>query len=86
MSEPIFREILEAMAQGRMIVTNHAQKRMYERNVTLEDLRNCGLTGKCEFDAEEGNYKIFGKDVDGADLKVIADFDGWTIIITVMGA
>lgn len=63
--------------------SSHAEKRMLERNVTRDDIANLGFNGKVQAQ-KNGCYIIRGEDLDDDSLSVVVEFDGDTLLITVM--
>jgi hypothetical protein len=77
--------IIRDLISGNFRLTKHAKERMEERRVSREDIRCCAQTVKKTKDQGDGKYQVVGKDFDGDDLKVVAAWDGETVVITVIG-
>lgn len=75
------RLVQELIAQGDFILTQHAKKRMAERNIARQDIQSCAQTGFVGLSANK--YVLVGKDCDGEILKVICVFENNVLIITV---
>jgi hypothetical protein len=80
--EEIF--ILDALKEGRFLLSVHAAGRMRLRSVTESDIQTCGHTaGSCVYQRENRTWRIEGKDLDGKPLTVICGRDRVVVIVTV---
>lgn len=77
--------IIRDLSAGNFRITSHAEQRMRERLIRFEDIRHCADTVRKTKDQGNGKYLIVGKDFDRNELKIVAAWDGETIVITVMG-
>lgn len=68
---------------GRIVVLEHARRRMRERGANFEDLRQALMTATLCRPADAGRWKVTGKDRDGDDLTVVVELDDEDIVVTV---
>lgn len=77
------------LEEGSIIITNHAQERMGERNFQKSDIYHILKTGKVTQiepgDFDNWKYRFSGEDLEGEEGNVIVSFmsNGNGIIITV---
>lgn len=69
---------------GRIVVTQHAEERMRQRNVKKADLR-CALINArgCVSGASADTWKVSGPDTDGDALDVVVALENGVIVVTV---
>lgn len=77
--------ILHELRTGLFRITRHAKERMDERGITPSDIRRCAEIASSIHEQENGKYLITGRDLSGDKLRVVAVWDGETLVITVMG-
>ena len=58
---------------------------MAERRVRFEDIRHCAETVEEIKEQGDGKFLIVGRDFDDDELKIVAAWDGDTVVITVIG-
>ena len=75
------KRIIKALMQGDFKISNHARKRMYERNVLLDDIICCAKT-ILSIQQLDGKYVVKGHDRYDDKLTIICAWDGNTLIIT----
>jgi hypothetical protein len=75
--------LIEALKNGRFLLSVHASGRMRQRSVTKADIQACGRTMRsCRYQAQEATWRIEGEDLDGEMLTVICGVDDDVIIVT----
>jgi hypothetical protein len=75
--------ILSNLKAGLFVIGAHAYRRMTQRGVTRDDIREVAFE-LIEWDRQDnGRYSIIGRDKDGDDLEVICVYDGQTVVVTV---
>jgi hypothetical protein len=77
--------IIRDLITGNFRLTKHANERMAERRIRFEDIRRCAETVKKTKDQGDGKYLIVGNDFDGDEIKVVAAWEGETVVITLIG-
>ena len=73
-------------AAGRIVITRHARRRMWERNVSNDDLRCglCGATGCTPAPHPHGErWRVEGADLDGDALTCLVAIEDGVIVVTV---
>jgi hypothetical protein len=69
--------ILKIANSGGLVLTDHVEQKMSERNFTIRDVINVLLNGRLKkkrgFDEEyqEWKYSIVGRDIDGTKLSIV---------------
>jgi hypothetical protein len=77
--------IIRDLVRGDSRLTKHAKERMEERGVQFDDIRCCGETVRKTREQDGGKFLIVGEDRGGDELKVVAAWDGETLIVTLIG-
>lgn len=81
------QRIKKLWSEGRTEIRHHAQLRMGQRAIEINDIQNVIRYGRIVEHSkpiELWRYTILGKAVDGARTKVVAEIDGKLIIVTVI--
>ena len=63
-------------------MTQHAKKRMRERNIRFNDIVSCARTLRKISEQKDGTFRVEGQDLEGDEVTVIAAYDGTTVIVT----
>ena len=74
-------EVRHEIISNNFRLSNHARKRMSERNVTRQDIVDCVESAKAS--TNDDKFIFDGYDCDGAELKVVCAYVGVVLIITV---
>lgn len=76
--------IIEKLKAGDFLVTSHAQIRMRERNVVVEDIINAASEVlSIKWQENHHSYLLEGEDLLGESLFIAADIDEGVVIVTV---
>jgi len=68
---------------GRIEVLDHARRRMRERGVRFEDLRQALITASICAPADAGNWKVTGLDRDGDEVTAVVALEDGDVVVTV---
>ncbi len=80
----VFKQtILELLSEGSFKISYHAHIRMNERNVTTEDIKECGKTAYRFAQQDPYKFRIDGMDLNNDELTVVCAFKNDLLIVTV---
>lgn len=83
-SEPeILGTIRRLVSAGVVLYTDHARQRMWDRNVTLADVRHALIHASTALEQANGRWRIDGTDTDGDELTVVVLVHAGLVVITV---
>lgn len=79
------REIRGLAGANRVRFTGHARRRMTERGAQVNDVLNAlRNASRCTSDTDApGRWKVFGEDLDGAELVAVVVIEDGVLVITV---
>ena len=75
------KRIIRDLLQGDYEITFHAQDRMFEREITPDDVTSCAKT-VISIQQHDGKFRVKGYDVAGEYLVIVCVWNGNTLIIT----
>src|SRR5262245_7846309 len=81
------RRIKKLWNDGNTVFTGHAQTRMKEREIDVNDVQNVIAYGRIIEHSKPGNhwrYTLRASAVDGDSMKCVVEIDGNLIIVTVI--
>jgi hypothetical protein len=67
---------------NRIIITRHAEVRMVERGMTVEDIHHGLCTASACSQQPEGRWRVRSLDREGIDLTLIVVLDDGVVIVT----
>ena len=83
MNSSTLQVVIQDLIAGDFSVSTHAVKRMQQRTVTKNDIREAARTYFSAHVQADGKASITGFDLDGEELQVIAAYDNGTVVVTV---
>jgi hypothetical protein len=75
--------IQEYVHFGRTRFTTHALRRMFQRNISRQDVYTAINTALSCLVQEDESWRVTGQDKEGDELTVIVSIEGGNVIITV---
>lgn len=81
--EEALDEIQEHARCGRVMITDHAEKRMAQRSVWEDDIYEAIATAESCEAQDDGTWRVQGWDFDEDELTLIIAIEGENVIITV---